>query len=362
MTTSRFIRDSIGIIRENQARSGAFLASPGFSHYQYSWLRDGTFIAYAMDLVDEHQSALRFYQWCNRVVLQHANKARQIIQRVLSGEKNIDSNLFLHTRFSVDGNEVTGEWGNFQLDGYGAWLWGLSQHLQLTEGQGMLPMFRQAIEVTIDYLSACWRLPNFDCWEEHGDQVHSSTLAAIYGGLAAISSYLPERQKPIVHLCEQIRKFVSNECVTNGLFDKSAGSPNIDSSLIWLSVPYGLVEVNDIRMIQTVRGIERELLYEEGLHRYKEDTYFGGGQWILLSAWLGWYYTQLGERDKAHRILAWIEDRYTSEGLSEQVQDHLLAPRMYEKWVNQVGLPAKPLLWSHAMYLILASALGSGKR
>lgn len=358
MATSRFISDSIRIIQENQAKTGAYLASPVFSHYRYSWLRDGTFIAYAMDRVGEHQSATRFYHWCNEVILRHADKARHSIQRILSGETTIDSNQFLHARFSIEGYEIAGEWGNFQLDGYGAWMWGFAQHLQLTGQLNLLPVFRQALEITIDYLSACWRLPNFDCWEEHGDRVHSSTLAAIYGGLLSISPYLPERSQQIIHVCEQIRKFVLTECVTDGNFNKSVGHPAVDASLIWLSVPYGVIAVNDICMVQTVRTIERELLHGEGLHRYGQDTYYGGGQWILLSAWLGWYYAELGERDKAHRLLGWIEANYSPEGLPEQVQSQMLAPEMYTKWVNQAGHPAKPLLWSHAMYMILASEIG----
>ena len=42
---------SIDIIKENQAASGAYVASPSFPTYHYCWLRDGSYIAYAMDSV-----------------------------------------------------------------------------------------------------------------------------------------------------------------------------------------------------------------------------------------------------------------------------------------------------------------------
>ena len=29
---------------------------------------------------------------------------------------------------------------------------------------------------------APWQSPNYDCWEEHRERVHVSTLAALYGG------------------------------------------------------------------------------------------------------------------------------------------------------------------------------------
>jgi len=28
------------------------------------------------------------------------------------------------------------------------------------------------------------------------------------------------------------------------------------------------------------------------MHRYADDTYYGGGEWVLLATWLGWYYVE----------------------------------------------------------------------
>ena len=38
-------RHSVAVIRAGEAPSGAYIASPTFSVYRYSWLRDGAFIA-----------------------------------------------------------------------------------------------------------------------------------------------------------------------------------------------------------------------------------------------------------------------------------------------------------------------------
>jgi GH15 family glucan-1,4-alpha-glucosidase len=358
VSTSSYLAKSKEIIRANQYPTGAYIASPAFSHYRYSWLRDGTFIAYAMDRTGEHESARSFYQWCNGVLKKHEGKARRAIAAVEAGKTPLDHDLFLHTRYTVDGEEVAGTWGNFQLDGYGAWLWGLAEHIRLTQAFELVMQLRSAVELTVDYLSACWTLPNYDCWEEYGDRVHPATLAAIYGGLKAIAPCLPERTQAIEAVCEQIRCCVIKEGVADGLFTKSIGYEGVDASLLWLAVPFGLADVQDIRMVQTVHAIERELLHGWGLHRYAGDQYYGGGQWILLSAWLGWYYVQIGEREKALAIREWIESEFTDNGLPEQVQEHLLSPPAYQEWVNKAGLPAQPLLWSHAMYLVLCSELG----
>ncbi|MGD8192408.1 glycoside hydrolase family 15 protein [Brevibacillus ginsengisoli] len=357
MTSFNSIAKSIELIRQHQANTGAYIASPAYIHYGYSWLRDGTFIAYAMDCAREHDSALRYYEWCKEIVLRYELKARNVIAQVTTKETVPGANEFLHTRYTVDGEEVAGEWGNFQLDGYGAWLWGICQHMKLTGRFELASSFRQAMELTVDYLTACWALPNYDCWEEFGDLVHPATLAAIYGGLHAVAAYLPERSEQIEQVCKEIKQFVMTYGVVDGHFIKSIGRRDIDSSLLWVSLPFALVDVDDPIMKKTVRLIEQELHQAGGVHRYSQDTYYGGGQWILLTAWLGWYYVKTGEREKAQEILTWIERKYTKAGLPEQVQDHLLSPKDYPLWVKQAGEPANPLLWSHAMYMVLVAEL-----
>ena len=49
----------------------------------------------------------------------------------------------------------------------------------------------------------------------------------------------------------------------------------------------------------------------------------------------------------------------TADGhLPEQVSDRPLSPAHVQPWVARWGPIARPLLWSHAMYLILNDALG----
>lgn len=352
--------ESIRVILRNQASSGAYLASPGFAHYRYAWLRDGTFTAYAMDRANQHESARRFYQWCGMTVRKHAEKARRAIaqtaQQAAGG--GADGGLFLHARYTVEGEEVSGEWGSFQLDGYGTWLWGLAEHIRLSGESELLEQLSFSIELTLDYLAACWHLPNFDCWEEAGDQVHPATLAAIYGGIKAMMPHLPKRAEALARLAEEIRLYVLQHGVAENGFVKSLGNPAADASLLWLSMPFGLVDAEAQVMVQTVERIERELVTGCGVHRYAADTYYGGGEWPLLSAWLGWYYARTGRISQAEAILDWIQSKQLPEGLPEQVADHLLAPVSYLQWLEREGPPAVPLLWSHAMYLVLAAELG----
>lgn len=359
VTKESLISKSIQLIRQNQAQTGAYLASPGFANYRYAWLRDGAFTAYAMNRVSQHESARRFYQWCDGVIQKHAGKTHHAIAYVRQHEGEVHWNdLFLHTRYTVEGDEVAGEWGSFQLDGYGTWLWGLAEHVRMSGEREWIQAFAPSIELTLDYLAACWRLPNFDCWEEAGDKLHPTTLAALYAGIKAMEPHVPQRADECASLAAEIRQFVREKGVLGNRFVKSLGNPAVDASSLWIGLPFGLVCIDDPLLAGTVAQIERELLTGNGVHRYAADTYYGGGQWPLLTAWLGWYYVQVGRRKEAEELLVWIATKDQPAGLPEQVQEHLLAPEDYHRWLESEGPPAVPLLWSHAMFLVLADELG----
>ncbi len=111
-------------------------------------------------------------------------------------------------------------------------------------------------------------------------------------------------------------------------------------------------------MVSTVERIEHTLRRGGGLHRYADDTYYGGGKWVLLTTWLGWYYVSVGEWQKAEATLRWIEAQSDSDlQLPEQVPQTLNDETFYAPWRRRWGDIAKPLLWSHVKYLILHESL-----
>lgn len=349
---------SVAVIEENQTSSGAYLASPTFSVYGYSWFRDGTFIAEAMSRAGRPDSAEAFFTWCSRVIVGHGAKIDGLIARSRAGVA-IGIEEQLHARYAADGSESKDQWTNFQLDGYGAWLWALAAHVQR---HGDDPeRYCDGVALCVRYLCEFWREPCYDCWEENAEQRHISTLAAVFAGLEAASGWkmlsvgLRERA---VEIAASIRKLVLQDGVRDGALVKWLGGEAIDASLLCCGVPFGLVPAAGPVMSNTVRKIEDHLAHG-GVHRYLGDSYFGGGEWVLLAAWLGWHYALTGRRDAALRQLEWVSDQANSAGeLPEQVSKHLLQPEAFDEWTARWGPVATPLVWSHAMYLILALELG----
>ena len=359
-------KKSIEKILANQADSGAYIASPNFPSYAYSWIRDGSFIAFSMDVAGEHLSARSFHQWVHKTVMKHGEKVESALEKMKVGE-GVNENDFLHTRFTLEGEESEAEWKNFQLDGYGTWLWALSQHITLAQGRSSVVEYQESITLILSYLSAIWKHPNYDCWEEFQEFLHPSTLAAIYAGLVAGAELINDPIREIAQRAAlDIKDFVIKEGSVNGFVCKAISltpqlepPEGVDAGLIGVFHPYQLVDHSEPLAETTIAKIEADLHRENGgVYRYLKDTYFGGGEWILLAGWLGWYYAEIGEHGMASGLLTWIEAQVDREGnLPEQVSEHLLAPRCYQEWEDRWGPVANPLLWSHAMYIILRNAL-----
>lgn len=342
-------RRSVELILENQAPTGAYLASPNFRSYRYSWFRDGSYIAYAMDLAGRLDSAARFHDWAARAILRRADVVERAIAKTGRNEP-LEEEDILHTRYTVEGEAVDGKaWPNFQLDGFGTWLWALGEHVGLV-GTQPTTLWREAASLAADYLAALWRRPCYDCWEEFPEKVHTYSLAAIHGGLRAHQQLWDgEHQETL----EAIGAFLRERAVSAGRFVKSTGTEEVDGSLLGLATPYRVVDPRHPLMVATVEDIERTLRDGGGVHRYRADTFYGGGEWILLTAWLAWYRLEVGEQDRASELIAWVENQSDETGqLPEQVPSSLNDPSLFEPWRRRWGEIAKPLLWSHASYII----------
>jgi isomaltose glucohydrolase len=299
--TRALARRSVEVIRAGQAESGAYVAGPTFEPYRFGWLRDGSFVADAMNRVGEVESAEAFFDWCSRVIL--ARRDRQ----------------WLAARYTLDGEDDESDWPLLQHDGYGLWLWALRGHVE-RHGRPA-ERWQEAVDVTAAYLARVSHEPCTDWWEER-EGLHAATLACIAAGLG-------ERRTSILL------------------------EGRVDASQLVL-VPLGLGGT------EVVERIEHELVSPGGgVHRHREDVYYGGGEWLLLTALLGWAYALTGRPAQAREKLAWVAAHATSEGeMPEQSDDHLLHPDSREAWLEKWGPPPSPLLWSHAMFLTLAHELG----
>jgi GH15 family glucan-1,4-alpha-glucosidase len=354
---------AVAAILKNQHTGGAFVASPDFAQYRYCWLRDGSFIAYAMDRAGEVAAADAFHAWCGAVIDRIGPVMQAAVERHEAGAP-LEPSQMPPARFSLNGLAVEDDWPNFQLDGYGTWLWALHEHLRRTGARDVPTQLAPVVERTARYLAELGRSPCFDVWEEAGSSVHTTTLACVCGGLRAAAAMLDH-----AGLAEQAGSLAASlldRARREGRFSKSDHSRDVDASLLWLCEPFGVVPPSEAVFVETVRAIAEELDLDGGIRRYPGDTYYGGGAWPVLTASLGWYYARTGDLDAAERCREWVAGHFDDEGhLAEQFGGDKRDPAHYSEWVGRWGPPAADLTWSHAMYVVLATeikerALGPG--
>lgn len=354
--SAKLVRSSIEVISSNQTSSGAYIASPNFRVYNYSWFRDGAFIADAMLELMEYESAGRFHAWAAEVINSRIEKIQNLIQ-MKTQNLSVPDSEHLHCRYTADGQEGQESWTNFQLDGFGTWLWAVSRYISTTKHHD--PKLIKAIEQTSQYLMAFWDSPSYDWWEESYGHLHVSSIGAIAAGLrqVAIAQLLrPELTLELLRTSEQIKNVILDRGLNkSGSLRKWLDEDGLDSSTVSLIAPLDLFDETSSLAAQTLSEVI-DNLGKLGTHRHLKDVYYGGGPWPLLSAFVGLALLRMGRITEAREILNWFEAQADEQlHLPEQLDFDLLFPANRETWIEKWGQPAKPLLWSHAMYLKLLS-------
>jgi len=287
--------NSVQVILDGQSPSGGYAASPTFSQYRdYCWFRDGAFIAEAMSRVGERASAERFFDWCTAIV-----------RAVPEGPWD--------SRYRLDGTpDPTVWWPHRQWDGLGLWVWAMRNHVAR---HGVDSRWTDAADATVSFLTAHWREPCHDWWEER-EGVHAVTLGSIWAatGSDAVAAAARER----------------------------CAAERLDGSHAFLVV-LGLADAAHLARV------EEEL----GYHRHADDEYYGGGEWPVLAGFVGWARHTVGLDASPQR--SWIAAQGDAAGALPEQAGGLLRPELRHAWVERWGEPASPLLWSHAMQLILGS-------
>jgi GH15 family glucan-1,4-alpha-glucosidase len=134
---------------------------------------------------------------------------------------------------------------------------------------------------------------------------------------------------------------------------------NPDASLMGLAWPFDVVP-NDAALAATLDAIERELVDERGVHRYRFDGYDGeveeagaeirqgAGAWPLLTFWLAIVLHRRGRRADA---LHTFETALAAADARGHFPEMRFGPGDPRRGV-------RPLLWSHMKFVLAAAELG----
>jgi GH15 family glucan-1,4-alpha-glucosidase len=291
--------------------------------YRYCWVRDATFTLYSLMLAGYTDEACAWREWLLRAV---AGKPSQLnIMYGLGGERRLtEIELTWLPGYENSAPVRTGNaaWQQFQLDVYGE----LMDAMHLARRSGLEPNENawRVQRALMNFLESCWRDPDEGIWEMRGPRrhfTHSKIMAwvAVDRMVKAVEQF--GLQGPVKRW-RALRENIRQEIFKRGFdperntFVQYYGSRELDASLLMVPL-VGFLPANDPRVKGTVDAIERELVTDGFVLRYRTNEDVDGlppgeAAFLPCSFWLVDNLAMLGRHEDAlalfERLLALRND------------------------------------------------------
>jgi GH15 family glucan-1,4-alpha-glucosidase len=280
--------------------------------YRYAWIRDSAFTLQALLLAGYRDEAEAWNQWLLRAV---AGTPEQVnIMYGLAGERRL-TEIELPWLAGYEGSRPVrvgnGAHAQVQLDIFGELL--LASDLGRRAGLPRSADFWRVECKLIDYLSAHWTDPDEGIWEVRVGKrhfTHSKMMAwvAVDRAIKAMTDFgLEGDLAGWTKLRERIHADVCAQGYDPqvGAFTQSYGSKALDASLLLMPI-FGFLPADDPRVVGTVAAIERDLVREGFVMRYRRTDIEAGnpdeGSFLACSFWLADCYAAMGRRREAEEL------------------------------------------------------------
>jgi GH15 family glucan-1,4-alpha-glucosidase len=282
--------------------------------YRFCWLRDATLTLLALLHAGHADEATAWRHWLLRAIA--GDPADVQIMYGVAGERRL-AEFELPWLGGYEGSRPV-RVGNaaseqVQLDVYGEVMDALYQ--ARTQGLAFEPAAWQIQTVLLDHLEAAWRQPDEGIWEIRGERrhfVHSKVMAWVAFDRAVRTVETQPLDGP-AERWRAVRDEIGAEVCAQGFdeelgsFVQSYGSKELDASLLLLPL-VGFLPASDPRIRGTVEAVERELLQDGYVLRYRtreagvDGLPPGEGVFLPCSFWLADCYELLGRHDDAHAL------------------------------------------------------------
>ncbi|GAB3923862.1 glycoside hydrolase family 15 [Microlunatus endophyticus] len=282
--------------------------------YRYCWLRDAALTLEALLEYGYREETEHWRLWLLRAV---AGDPQDIqIMYGLAGERELDERSLDHLPGYAGSRPVrigNGAVGQFQADVIGE----VMVALDAARGHGVdEDHFSWSLQrAMISRIEDTWQQKDCGIWEIRGDPqyfTHSRVMvwAALDRGIRAVRDH---GQDGPVERWESLRDRIRDEIETQG-FDQSRGSyvqhygsDQVDAALLQLP-QVGFCDPDSERMLGTVAAIEKDLVVDGLLLRYRTESAVDGltpgeSPFLACSFWLVEQYARSGRTDDARRLM-----------------------------------------------------------
>ena len=300
--------------------------------YRFCWLRDATLTLFTLLSAGFHNSAQAWNEWLQRAI---AGSPDQIqILYGLAGERRM--------------SEWEADWlpgyegarpvriGNaahlqLQLDVYGEVM--DAAHQARRSGLATHESGWQMHLALLEHLAGIWQQPDQGIWEMRGEPqqfTHSKVMAWVAFDRAIKSAEMFGFDGPIDRW-RKLRTDIHDLTCEHG-FDKERGSfvqyfgaKEVDASLL-LVPSVGFLPIDDPRIRGTIAAIERDLLVDGFVLRYRTHTGVDGlepgeGAFLACSFWLADVYILQGRLADAERLFKRLVSLCNDVGLLSEEYD-----------------------------------------
>ncbi len=347
---------SLLLLLDNQNPvTGEFVASPE-PVYFYSWVRDSSFSAMALQDAGLYKYAMKYWLW----MCSAQNSTGTWYTRYNFWDGKPDTTFGIPEYDSI-GLFQMGVWGFYEDTGNRSFLASVLpcieksiawEATEIPKNGGLIPKDLSIWEDNYAY--------NF--WTQAVDDLGLYDTARIYEALGmnntGVLNLANELHGAIMHYFYS-RGFISQALTTTTLFTPNGSVTELvpngipDSSVI-LPIALGLINPRSSVAESTVNFIISKLMVKGGLARfpgdyyhYTEYLYDSSGPdppWIITTLFLALYYEDIGNYTGAYELMTWCVEHSQHGLLPEALDPNTLEP-----------LPTtSPLTWSAAMYVIAA--------
>jgi GH15 family glucan-1,4-alpha-glucosidase len=322
--------------------------------YRYCWLRDATLTLLALLHCNHANEAGEWRRWLIRAIA--GDPADVQIMYGVAGERRLSEfELPWLGGYEESGPVRVGNAASeqLQLDVYGEVLDCLYQ--ARVHGLPLDPNAWNIQLALLEHLEEAWRQPDEGIWEIRGERrhfVHSKVMAWVAFDRAVRTIEENHGLEGSVDRWRAVRDEIHREVCAEGFdeelgsFVQSYGSQELDASLLLLPL-VGFLPAADARVRGTVEAIERELLQDGFLLRYRTMAGSTGGKatgarpvgseqdhtpavdglppgegvFLPCSFWLADCYELLGRHDEAHELFERLVGLSNDLGLLSEEYD-----------------------------------------
>ena len=290
------------------------LGGPRNWDYRYCWIRDATLTLTALMGGGYYEEAGAWRDWLHRA-LAGTPQDLQIMYGIFGERRLAEWEVPWLPGYQGAapvrvGNAASGQ---LQLDVWGEMMDAL--HLArkggLADSGSAWDMQRQALR----HLEEIWREPDDGIWEVRGPRqqfTHSKVMAWVAFDRSIKDAEEYSLEAPLERwrsIREEIRQVILDRGfhAGKGAFTQSFGSEELDASLL-LIPQVGFLPIEDPRVTATIAAIERELVADGFVMRYRSESGADGlpageGVFIPCSFWLVDVYQRQGRTAEAAALL-----------------------------------------------------------